>query len=740
MSFLLWDKAEWGRPYLWNSIFHRFIYDTQRSIVVKWFFVVKAGASLAKTCWRTHIYSTNVLINRKELDPDASIALGLLLTDFGSPTLMIKILVIAAVLGLLIFAGWFTYEKHTLTPILAEQTILAEPGATVLVRLEDYVSGDIAEHQLIQLSGSIVTITATDSGYTIALPPHARGEQISLQLSAGTILSNVQTQIHIVTEFLQDITDIAIGNDAQCIRDRFGFFCWGGDSYGQSSKVPSRFTRNGTLIAGHHFFCGIEDNRLTCWGELETDVKLKNMTAIATGAAGLCYVDKGVIQCHAPRGEKNILHNLPDFAVSDTATLSVGGSHACVLDRGILHCWGKARSTLTNVPLDLIYPTKITSGYGYNCTLDSGQIRCWGDGQFDTRMPSLTNITDIKANGYRLCALSNNNWYCWEVSSGVAARYQKSVYRDSNNIQIFKTGICTIDAGQPDCDGPLHPMPHTVKDPHYLRQDGHKACFIDQEKIVCVGENPYELKRYTSLANRGPVTKFDFDASSGLRCATFKNSATQCFESRNRGAPQRIEGDLTDLDVTKFVCAITDKKARCFGNEINDKLKQPPPLIEPRKIKTAIKRGFKEGTTSGFACVLDQNQLKCWGDNQVGQLEVPQLKDPIDFDLLVEAGCVISKTESACWGNPVYIPKELPTELTNGQSVSILHQKFCIIDDGNPICAPNSRHRPAPVFLDQVKELQVGMRKNCAINASGVTCWGDQYFRYGIDYTKEDQE
>ena len=653
--------------------------------------------------------------------------------------MLIRIVLIVTLLVVVIVGGWAAYTSLTLKPIRPVVTFSSDPGAIVEIHISDFIGGDISEYHLKQISGSAVTIKPTDGGYRVELPRQARGEQLSLQLSAVSAVSQVAVTINVVTTFIGKINDIVIGNDAQCILDQYGPFCWGGDGSGQSSQIPARFTGNAKLLAGNRFFCGIEGNHLTCWGDITADVKLRNLTAIDAGGAGVCLIDSGAVQCYSSRGNQDIIRNLPRFPLSERAVISVGLRHACILDSGAVYCWGEDRFGQTKPPVDLIYPTKLISGDTYSCALDSGQIRCWGRIQFETRMPSIDRIDDIKANGTRMCALANNTWHCWVSNSGRSIRYRKTTYPATDSLRIFQAGICSIEEGKLDCENLIHPIPHTVKRPHHLRQNGHIACFVDQGKILCVGQDPGSMQRYVDVAKRGQVDAFDFDTRYGRSCARFTNGITQCFGSMRSIQPPRIEEKVTDFDLNNVMCFLSGNKAECFGDDLSRNLSNPPFLVKPEKIKVSVNQGMGSTIKSSFACAIDQNQLKCWGDDVAGQLNVPQLANPVDFDLFVESGCAISKTDSACWGNPKYLPKVLPKALTDASSLSLLYQKSCVIDEGRPVCVPAREDEAAPAFLDTVYELKAGISKNCAINASGVTCWGDQYFRYGIEYSEDNK-
>lgn len=137
-------------------------------------------------------------------------------------------------------------------------------------------------------------------------------------------------------------------------------------------------------------------------------------------------------------------------ALDGTKTVAVGwGLHTCAINSSnVLYCWGKNdRGQLGKNSTTLSYAlpqsvsfasdfTRIVAGVNFTCGLRSnGTVLCWGDNTYgqlgDNTTTSqssgtsttvlqtsgslaLSNIRDISAGRYHVCAVDNsNNLYCW---------------------------------------------------------------------------------------------------------------------------------------------------------------------------------------------------------------------------------------------------------------------------------------------------------------------------------------
>ncbi len=92
----------------------------------------------------------------------------------------------------------------------------------------------------------------------------------------------------------------------------------------------------------------------------------------------------------------------------------------------------------------------------------------------------------------------------------------------------------------------------------------------------------------------------------------------------------------------------------------------------------------------GHTCAVGPREVKCWGDNTYGQLEIPSDLAPVRF---ISAGgnftCALTESGVRCWGQNERGQTSVPTNLIGVQTI------------------------------------ETGFRHACAIDSKGVKCWGD---------------
>jgi alpha-tubulin suppressor-like RCC1 family protein len=173
-------------------------------------------------------------------------------------------------------------------------------------------------------------------------------------------------------------------------------------------------------------------------------------------------------------------------------------------------------------------------------------------------------------------------------------------------------------------------------------------------------------------------------------------------------------------------CALDDSGVKCWGNNSVGQI-EVPELSDPSKIFT----GF------GLSCALDENVLKCWGQNGAGEFysSIPQLVNPNDLSIGLYHSCAIDDTGVVCWGYNNYGQTNVP-ELINPQKITSGYYHSCAIDDSGVVCWGNDQHgqglQDQP--LDNVptlvnpKKISAGFYNTCAIDDSGVVCWGNNLY------------
>ena len=157
-------------------------------------------------------------------------------------------------------------------------------------------------------------------------------------------------------------------------------------------------------------------------------------------------------------------------------------------------------------------------------------------------------------------------------------------------------------------------------------------------------------------------------------------------------------------------------------------------------------------------CALDDEGIKCWGDNSSGQIDVPDLSNPTHVSSGVGgAGGTFNETKDAffscaidddgvkCWGLNDWAKIETPPFLERPTDVSSGRQHTCAVEDIYliDINLPPERgvkcwgrnktgESSAPELLNPV-QVSSGALHTCALSDEGIRCWGyEADDRYGI--------
>ncbi len=128
-------------------------------------------------------------------------------------------------------------------------------------------------------------------------------------------------------------------------------------------------------------------------------------------------------------------------------------------------------------------------------------------------------------------------------------------------------------------------------------------------------------------------------------------------------------------------------------------------------------------------CMIDGNEVICWGKNYSGQSSPPSLTDPLQLVAGFEHTCALDQTGSGntvvCWGDNTHGQLNIPT-LTNPVQVVAGWSHNCALDDTGVICwGTNAFGTLTPPALSNPTEIfSGGGWHNCAMDDTGVVCWG----------------
>lgn len=369
-----------------------------------------------------------------------------------------------------------------------------------------------------------------------------------------------------------------------------------GGSGGAGGSCPIGAAQIKRIAAGHQHTCAVtSDNRVKCWGSNDS------------GQLGLGTVDM-------------VPHPVPAVVpcLSDVIQVAAGKSHTCALTiLGEVLCWGgnHVGQLGTDNFMPYLTPQKvvtldsfieIVAGDDFTCARNgSSEAFCWGANNhkqlgstFDvmsSEVPTgviLMNSTAIAAGSEHGCAIHKaNELACW-----------------GNN--------AAGQAGQDPISMPDVDTPETVAimgGPSELAAGGHHSCALNAGGMAyCWGSNSSG-----QLGTGGEPNGSDSPAVVSFFPVTPLASISL--------------GGLHSCAIAKF-----QKGVFCWGENASGQLGTGNTV--PQSMPAAVDLGSKGGGVAlalGYAhsCILTEHAVKCWGDNTLGQLGVPDLEpsaNPVD--------------------------------------------------------------------------------------------------------------
>jgi len=523
--------------------------------------------------------------------------------------------------------------------------------------------------------------------------------------------------------------------------------CWGYNSHGQ---LGDNSTNNSTTAI----------NTIGLTG---------NVSSIETGDYHTCAkMTNGYIMCwgkneNGQLGNGNVSSSMTPVSVNglgiDNNSLAAGSEHTCVISNfGTVKCWGynncgqlgngtyaQSSSPIAVNGIDGGI-VAITAGFYHTCALSViGTVKCWGNnaaGQVGNARAKIvlipvtvnnlnSQMRDVSA-GYRhTCALTNGGAAkCWgaygygQLGDGTKSNYEIPVTVSglSSGTVAIATGnefACALTAGGGvKCWGAGN------------AGDLGNGSFVDSAIPVDV-----------SGLNSGVIA---IAVGERHACALSINGNVKCWGNNENGqlgngstinsmsTPQDVYGLNSDITAItaglKHTCALTTTGAiKCWGHNYYGQLgdgsttysRVPVDVSGLNDIFNAIEAGDLH------TCALtQQGAVKCWGDNQFGQLgnnSIAYSNIPINVNGLngnvnsISAGnthtCVIINGSVKCWG----------------------------ANDHGQLGNNNLVNSNTPVTVNGLESgataISAGTNDVCAVVNANIMCWGDNEFRQLGDKT-----
>ncbi len=482
------------------------------------------------------------------------------------------------------------------------------------------------------------------------------------------------------------------------------------------------------LAAGDASTCAILDNdNVKCWGLNDS------------GQLGLGNEDNRGLTIES-MGDALLAVNLG--ANRTAKSIVVGQSSACaMLDNNEVKCWGNNERgqlglgsmlhEIENVPTTAIQigtgkiPQSITTGEFHTCVLlNNGRIKCWGDndhGQLGLNvgishlgdLVSLGTEYSVKtvATGYdHACAILNDDSVkCWGLNDQGQLGLNDTKNRGSLN-STMGDALLAVNLG----------TGRTAK--AIATGDGHTCVILDNNNVKCWGNNEEGQLGLDDQQNRGDGTG-----------PTMADLPTVDLGTNLKAIAIAAEKNMT--------CAIvvtepsqTSGAIKCWGNNSYGQLglgnsdgPKTSPTIAVNLGTNITAKAIALGRYHTCA-LLNDNNVKCWGLNDQGQLGTGDL----DF-----------RGENSANMGDALLPVALGTSLTAKAITAGRNHTCAILNDDSVKCWGNNDHgqlglgnsnspKTTPTAAVNLgtniiaKAVAAGGTHTCAIiNNDSVKCWGN---------------
>lgn len=329
-------------------------------------------------------------------------------------------------------------------------------------------------------------------------------------------------------------------------------------------------------------------------------------------------------------------------------------------------------------------------GESHACLLTlSGNVRCWGDDTYgQTRVPKLKQVIQIQAGSRHTCALMQDGKItCW--GQGV---WNQVVDLDSKNTEVRPSKVFVGEDGRLLT---LHdPEYHPVLAAYDCSLPGHCSStvltpFPSPTEQYDRKEDVIWMNRINSVSLRGEIYCLNKKYINDRHTLLNKNNISVCGDLRDQKhwlvlksylaatkrnswgsyiVPPSYYPDVRDIaNNSRFFCElnignpysdspITPESIRCsvFNNQdgaLSDSLVKD--LETPRfGKKFGDYFGGQVVVGERHVCASKGGQVECWGDNTLGQLEIPALLKARSLSAFGANTCALVDSISGvtCWG------------------------------------------------------------------------------------------
>ncbi len=602
-----------------------------------------------------------------------------------------------------------------------------------------------------------------------------------------------------------EFATIGAGSRHVCGLDLDGaIWCWGDNDTGQLGStvapyglVPTEVVDPGVTwqavaVGGEHT-CGLHDGEIDCWGQnlggqvagtkggmytSPTPVMFATGSAppvfdhVAAGGSHTCALAAGTLWCwgtlpQTGTGITTVTVATQVGTISDWTQLSTGFDHSCGISASMgVMCWGANQHHQCGVPTgnNIRQPTpvampsgltaeSVTAGTLVSCAImNDTTLWCWGfnngsqiiddtatDPAIPTQIGTEGGWTAISIANRRACGVRSGNMYCWGTSQVEVGGLGDGVW---DEFQVPPTAAEQIGPADDVAIGIDAPTNDEVDEIGCLRSGTSVSCWGDnQHGTLGIGAATSHLVPIAIPPPAGLTWKHIISGHQHT-CAETTDGALWCW-----GAD--YSGQVTATAIGRGTTQ------PCVPNEPCD---QPLPVAAPAGVAP-----FDEIVAGvGFTCTRTGGAIRCWGDNQIGQLGVQgstgvttvQPTAPATGGWTQMLGgdfgtCAFAQSgELDCWGSIngswLYTPTDTSSpELHDLASLSLSQDASCgarTTDQARVCFGSNTSNQygdgtnisalmPTAIDIGTIESVSMSSQHGCAIMVGGqVACWGANYY------------
>jgi cysteine-rich repeat protein len=468
--------------------------------------------------------------------------------------------------------------------------------------------------------------------------------------------------------------------------------CWGNNSWGQLSEVPSGvFTK--VALGGDIALCATKapNDELICWGSptWTEQAPVTNVTSFGLGYYHGCAIrkDTKAIQCWGITngdGQLNAPANAPYVNLAST-----NYSSCAIRQDGAIDCWGMA-SQIVNKPTSGVFSKLASSSNNYCGLRADGAVQCWGNIAASEGIPPTGELfVDLVMGEAHACGLrADGSVRCWgegEPEEQGDSSDQGQATPPSSPLDYF-TSIGAGPGGQHTCG---------------VRRSG---------TVVCWGQNGNAQSTVPGSCGNGVLEPSeacdDGNRVSGDGCEKDCKSRETC----GNGFVDIDVGELCDDNDDRAgsycssTCTVSTRCDAPAGGSLatlcDDENECTAPICDPQTgcgavtVADGTSCSAGAGTCRSGGCVIPQvattwdstcaigptGNLKCWGDNTWGQVgEAPQTGVFTKVWMGGDAAACATRAPNdqlVCWGYPTWT-EQAPT--TNVAAFTGGYYHGCIV-------------------------------------------------------------